>query len=109
MPTRQRWKPPRPAHRPSARRNCCATREAGFRRLDANKDGSLTLTEFNAAIVAAPPAKANAAPALSRFDTNKDGRVSLTENRAPAMAEFERADTNKDGILSVEERKRVKR
>ncbi len=80
-------------------------REGYFRQLDANKDGSLTLAEFNAQVSAAPIKKADATPALNRFDTNKDGKVSLAENRAPAIAQFDRADTNKDGTLSVDEQR----
>jgi hypothetical protein len=80
-------------------------REAAFRRLDADKNGSLTLQEFNAVAAAQALPKADAAPILSRFDTNKDGKVSLAENRGPAMAQFDRADTNKDGTLSVEEQR----
>jgi hypothetical protein len=84
-------------------------REAAFRSMDANKDGNVTLAEYNAKLVAAP-VKANATPALNRLDTNKDGKVSLAENRAPSMAQFDRADTNKDGTLSPAEQKaRVKR
>jgi hypothetical protein len=84
-------------------------REAAFRRLDANKDGTLTLQEFNSLAVAAPVPPANVAPILTRFDTNKDGRISLTENRAPAIANFDRADANKDGILTVAEQRALRR
>lgn len=80
-------------------------REATFKRLDADKNGSLTLTEFNSAVVATQLPKPNAAPVLGRLDTNKDGKVSLAENRVPAMAQFDRADGNKDGTLSVEEQR----
>ncbi len=80
-------------------------REAGFRQLDTNKDGNLTIAEFNATVNATPVRKADATPVLNRFDTNKDGKVSLAENRAPAIAQFDRADTNKDGTLSVEEQR----
>lgn len=80
-------------------------REAAFRRLDVNKDGSLTLQEFNAVMAATALPKANAAPILARLDTNKDGKVSLAENRVPAMARFDRADANKDGTLSAEEQR----
>jgi hypothetical protein len=81
-------------------------REAAFKQLDANKDGSLTLTEFNAQLVKQALPKANAAPMLARLDTNKDGKVSAAENRAPAVAQFDRADANKDGMLSVDEQKK---
>ena len=80
-------------------------REAAFRQLDTNKDGSLTMTEFNAQLVAQPLPKANAAPMIARLDTNKDGKVSAAENRAPAIAQFDRADKNKDGTISVDEQK----
>ena len=79
-------------------------REAGFRTLDKDNNGSLSMTEFNA-VVAAQPIKTDTASVLGRFDTNKDGKVSLAENRAPALAQFDRADTNKDGSLSVAEQK----
>jgi len=85
-------------------------REAVFRDLDSNKDGNLTLTEFNAKVVATAMPKPNATPVLNRLDTNKDGKVSLAENRAPSMAQFDRADTNKDGTLTPAEQKaRVRR
>ena len=91
----------------NARKNALLRqREAGFRQLDKDNNGSLTLVEFNAIIVAAP-IRADASPALARFDTNKDGKVSLAENRAPALVQFDRADTNKDGSLSVAEQKAV--
>lgn len=80
-------------------------REAAFRKMDANNDGSLTLQEYNAALVAVQLRKANATPILNRLDTNKDGKVSLAENRAPSMAQFDRADANKDGTLTAAELK----
>lgn len=79
-------------------------REAAFKSLDKDNNGSLSMAEFNA-VVAAQPVKTDVASVLNRFDTNKDGKVSLAENRAPALAQFDRADTNKDGSLSVAEQK----
>ena len=80
--------------------------EAIFKALDTNNNGTLTVQEFNAQIVAAP-IKTDTAAVFARFDTNKDSKVSLAENRAPALAQFDRADTNKDGSLSVAEQKAV--
>ena len=90
---------------PNVKRLLLRQRAAAFSQLDSNKDGSLTLQEFNAQAAAAQPPKANATVTLNRFDANKDGKVSLAENRGPAMAQFDRADTNKDGTLSVEEQR----
>ena len=80
-------------------------REASFRQMDKDKNGSLSLSEFNAAMAAQSP-KADATPRLNRLDTNKDGKVSRAESRAPAEAQFARLDSNKDGILSVDEQRR---
>jgi hypothetical protein len=46
-------------------------REAAFRKLDADKNGSLTLQEFNAVAAAQALPTADAAPLLNRFDSNK--------------------------------------
>ena len=83
-------------------------RETAFRRLDADKNGSLTLTEFNSVAVAQQLPKPDATKFLNSLDTNKDGKVSLAENRAPNAARFDRADTNKDGTLSVAEQNAVR-
>lgn len=85
-------------------------REAAFRQLDKDKNGSVSMAEFNAAIAAAPTRKPDATARLTQFDTNKDGKISMAESRAPAGAQFDKLDANKDGILSVEEqRARAKR
>lgn len=83
-------------------------REAAFRSLDKDNNGSLSMAEFNA-VVAAQPVKTDVAAVLNRFDTNKDGKVSLAENRAPSLAQFDRTDTNKDGSISVAEQNAARR
>lgn len=80
-------------------------REAAFRGLDKDKNGSLSLAEFNGPTAAQSLPKANATPILARLDTNKDGKISMAENRAPANARFDQLDANKDNILSAEEQK----
>lgn len=80
-------------------------REEAFRQLDKDKNGSLSLQEFNSAL-AAQNAKPNVTAYVTRLDTNKDGKVSMAESRAPAAARFDKLDANKDGVLSVEEQRR---
>ena len=80
-------------------------REAAFRQLDKDKNGSLSLQEYNSAL-AAQTAKPDVTGYVNRLDTNKDGKVSMAESRAPAAARFDRMDANKDGVLSVEEQRR---
>ncbi len=83
-------------------------REAAFRRLDTDKNGTLTLVEFNAVAQAQALPRPDADRFLNALDTNKDGKVSLAENRTPAAVRFDRADTNKDGSLSVAEQNAVR-
>lgn len=81
------------------------SREAAFKELDKDNNGSLTLAEFNAVAQATPLPAANAAPFIGRLDTNKDGKVSKAENRAPALAQFDKLDKNKDGTVTAAEAK----
>ena len=75
--------------------------EEGFRRLDTDKNGQLSLTEFKASI---PPMQARPADTvLQRLDANKDGKITLQEFGAPTIAIFDRLDTNKDGTVSDQE------
>jgi Ca2+-binding EF-hand superfamily protein len=80
-------------------------RQAAFRQLDKDGNGSLTLQEFAAPVASQPLPKADATARFTRFDTNNDGTIDAAENRAPAVARFNRLDTNKDDILSTEEQR----
>ena len=83
-------------------------REAAFRQLDKDKNGSLSLQEFNGAAAAQNP-KANATPVITRLDKNKDGKVTQDEFRSVPLANFDRIDTNKDGTISDAEKSAVTR
>ena len=75
-----------------------------FKRLDADKNGQLTLAEFRGA---APAVRTNpnaSTTIIGRLDTNKDGKITVEEFRGPILAGFDRIDTNKDGTISADER-----
>ena len=72
-------------------------------RLDSDKNGQLSLAEFER--MAAAPAPPNPAPILGQTDLNKDGTVTLVEYRTAKLANFDRMDSDKDGIVSVVEMK----
>ena len=76
--------------------------EEGFAKLDTDKNGQLSLTEFKASI---PPVETGVAAAvLQRLDSNKDGKITRQEFGARTLATFDRLDTNKDGKISAQER-----
>lgn len=78
-------------------------REAAFKKIDANGDGSISKAEFDTATPLPTTTAADPVPAMTRFDTNKDGSITKAEYEAPTLANFTQIDTNKDGTLSVAE------
>ena len=74
-----------------------------FATLDTDRNGQLSVTEFERTAATPPPA--NAAPVLSAGDLNRDGRISLVEYRTAKLANFDRMDADKDGVVSVAEMK----
>lgn len=72
-----------------------------FSKLDVDKNGQLSLTEFKAAARVA--AKSSPDQALQRLDANKDGRISGAEFKAQMLASFDRVDLNKDGKITPDE------
>jgi len=78
---------------------------ASFAQADTNRDGQLSPTEVNAAIIGMANAAAQAAFAAA--DTDRNGQISQQEfNQAiiqPASAVFRTLDGNKDGQISPQE------
>lgn len=94
-----------------------AARQArAFDRLDSDKNGSISRTEWAAATTGRTARKSERAAdrrraaagrlerVLGRIDANKDRAVTQAEFRAAALARFERADANRDGRVTQAER-----
>ena len=78
------------------------TAEGRFSRLDANKDGSLSLTEFRA--VKRRQAAATVDAVFLAKDRNRDNKLSLAEYRNVPFEEIAIiCDTNKDGAVTLKE------
>ncbi len=75
--------------------------EGEFKALDTDKNGSLSLAEFKAAVRPLTAPKVD--EALTSLDKNKDGKVSLEEFRAPRLAMFDKVDANRDGTITEAE------
>lgn len=83
-------------------------RQDAFARLDTDKNGSLSLAEFDAGATQPKRPPADIAAAMARLDGNKDSKVTLVEYRAPALANFDRMDANKDGKVTARERAAIR-
>ena len=68
-----------------------------FEKMDTDRNGQLSPTEFERMVTPAPP---NPAPILAQHDLNKDGRITLVEFRTAKLANFDRMDADKDGVVS---------
>jgi Ca2+-binding EF-hand superfamily protein len=75
---------------------------AKFQQLDTNKNGSLSLAEFQAAMPNISTSETSD-QLLARLDGNKNGTVDANEFRAPDLTKFNRADKNKDGVVTPAE------
>ena len=80
-----------------------ARNAALFDRLDVNRNGQISATEFSR-LVTQPPSP-GAQPMLSREDGNRDGSITLVEHRSATLANFDRLDADKDGVVSPAEMK----
>jgi Ca2+-binding EF-hand superfamily protein len=81
-----------------------------FTKLDADKNGSISRAEFDAAAAATPLQKASDKTVwLTTNDIDRNGRVALSEATAKALQNFDLIDKNRDGTLSGDEIRRVSR
>lgn len=75
-----------------------------FKRVDDNKDGELTLSEYNFGI---PDERQDVIDRFTRrfrmADADTNGRVTMDEYMAFCARVVETADTNKDGMVTKEE------
>jgi len=83
-------------------------RDAIFQKLDTNKDGQLSLAEFNAGSPMPPARRQAPAQVLAEVDSNKDQKVTIAEFTAPTLTKFDRVDLNHDGIFSVDEQQKTR-
>lgn len=77
---------------------------AAFARIDADRNGQISVAEFTAAN-APSPKKVDVTGIMGRLDTNRDEKVTLIEYRTLTLATFDRLDADKDGFVSTEEQK----
>lgn len=78
------------------------TRLVMFEKVDADKSGGLTPTEFETALN--ERVSRFAKRAFKTVDANNDGIVSEAEWKAHPTTAFDKVDANKDGILTADER-----
>ena len=103
-------------------------RDAHFKEMDSDGNGSISRAEFDARVAARPAGEPEDGPEghgamqsghksmgggmrggmgermFTRADANQDGRVSLAEALAKPLQHFDQVDSNKDGVLSPAER-----
>lgn len=85
-----------------------------FAQADANSDGVVTRSEFDAAIASGKVKLHHTAMRGSQIvrlfdsaDTAKQGRISLDEAQQAELRQFDAADLNHDGILTPDERRQA--
>ena len=79
------------------------TMDQEYGKMDADKNGQISPTEFMKLVTGTPPADGR--HLLAKLDLNKDGAISLIEHRAGKLSYFDQIDTDKDGVVTVAEMK----
>lgn len=87
--------------RKSALRKYQLDNRALFLRLDTDKNGSLTATEFQKLITS--PAVPDITSIMQRFDKNRDQQITIIEYRTATLIRFDDMDVDKDGIVDQSE------
>ena len=88
---------------PLPRAQFIAGMDGEFRKMDADKNGQLSQSEFEK--IATPAPVANAQPMIARMDGNRDSQISGAEYRTATLANFDRVDSDRNGIVTTEELK----
>lgn len=78
-----------------------------FNRLDTDRNGQLSLAEFEAG--ANKPRMVPGQQALNLLDANKDQKVTVAEFRAKRLAQFDALDINRDGTVTPQELQAARR
>lgn len=65
--------------------------------IDTDKDGYVTIVEYQRSIQGADPAR------VATADRNKDGKISMDELLKIVSADFDEADKNDDGVIDEQE------
>lgn len=83
-----------------------ATRQAQaqFARIDADRNGQVSIAEFVRATVGTV-GKVDGTQAMARLDTNADQKVTPIEHRILTLSNFDRLDADRDGVLTVVEQR----
>ena len=79
---------------------------ADFAKLDADRNGQVSLAEYTRGNVGLPKSLDVSGP-MSKLDSNKDGKITLIEYRILTLANFDRLDADKDSIITKAERSAV--
>jgi len=87
--------------RKSALRKSQLNNSALFLRLDADKNGSITATEFQKLITS--PVLPDISSIMQRFDKNRDQQITIIEYRTTTLLRFDDLDVDKDGIVDQSE------
>jgi Ca2+-binding EF-hand superfamily protein len=72
-----------------------------FGRLDTDRNGQISPSEF--AQLTGAPRPANGQPLMVQMDGNKDQKISIIEHRTAKLANFDKLDTDKDSVISPAE------